>query len=160
MKHGYIPLWVLVNALSLGTIAKFYEYMKQSLRIKIAKHFNVNEGDQRIYIKILAFWRNLCAHDERLYDSNSHKLLSLPDTEYHKLLNLPKQGNQYIQGKNDLFSLTIVLKILLSQEDFLHFYNKVNGRIYSVATKLTSITIEDVKKTMGFPYGWGEIRGS
>lgn len=160
MKHGYIPLWVLINALSLGTISKFYEYMKQPLRVKIAKHFNINENDLCVYIKILAFWRNLCAHDERLYDSNSFKKISLPDTKYHQLLNLPKQGNQYIQGKNDLFSLTIVLRIMLSEQDFNHFYNKVNGRIYSIATKLTSISIEDVKKTMGFPYGWGEIRKS
>lgn len=160
MKHGYIPLWVLVNALSLGTISKFYEYMKQPLRVKIAKHFNIKEGDLCIYIKMLAFWRNLCAHDERLYDSNSYKKISLPDTKYHFLLNLPMQGNQYIQGKNDLFSLTIVLRILLSEEDFKHFYNKVNGRIYSIGSKLTSISVEDVKKAMGFPYGWGEIRKS
>lgn len=160
MRHGYIPLWVLINVLSLGTISKFYEYMKQPLRVKIAKHFNINENDLCIYIKILAFWRNLCAHDERLYDSSSYKKISLPDTKYHQLLNLPIQGNQYIQGKNDLFSLTIVLKILLLEQDFNHFYNKVNGRIYSIATKLSSISIEDVKKTMGFPYGWGEIRKS
>ncbi len=160
MKHGYIPLWVLVNVLSLGTISKFYEYMKQPLRVKIAKHFGVNEGELCIYIKVLAFWRNLCAHDERLYDSNSYKKLSLPNTKYHLLLELPMHGNQYIQGKNDLFSLTIVLKILLSDEDFIHFYNKINGRIYSIGSKLTSISIEDVKRTMGFPYGWGKIRKS
>lgn len=160
MKHGYVPLWVLVNALSLGTISKFYEFMKQPLRVKIAKHFNVNEGDLCIYIKMLAFWRNLCAHDERLYDSTSFKKISLPDTKYHSALNIPIQGNQYIQGKNDLFALTIVLRILLSEKDFNHFYNKVNGRIYSIANKLESISIEDIKKTMGFPYGWGQIRKS
>ncbi len=160
MKHGYVPLWVLVNTLTLGTISKFYEFMKQPLRVKIAKHFNINENELCIYIKILAFWRNLCAHDERLYDSNSYKKISLPDTKYHKILNLPIHGNQYIQGKNDLFSLTIVLKILLSKNDFIHFYNKINGRIYSIGSKLTSITIDDVKKLMGFPSGWEIIKKS
>jgi abortive infection bacteriophage resistance protein len=157
-KHGYIPLWVLVNALSLGTISIFYEYIKQPLRVKIAKHFNVNEGDLCIYIKMLAFWRNLCAHDERLYDANSYKMLTLPDTKYHSLLNIPIQGNQYIQGKNDLFSLTIVIKILSNENDFNLFYNKINGRIYSIASKLSSVSIEDIKKLMGFPHGWGKIR--
>lgn len=160
MKYGYVPLWVLVNALSLGTISKFYEYMKQPLRVKIAKHFSVNEGDLCVYIKMLAFWRNLCAHDERLYDSTSFKKISLPNTKYHSILNIPIQGNQYIQGKNDLFALTIVFKILLLEEDFNHFYNKVNGRIYSIASKLESISIEDIKKTMGFPHSWFEIRKS
>ncbi len=158
MKHGYIPLWVLVNALSLGTISKFYEFMKQPLRVKVAKIFNVDERDLVVYIKLLAFWRNLCAHDERLYDSKTSNKISIPDTSYHLSLDLPKKGNQYIQGKNDLFALTIVLKILLSEKDFNHFYNKVNGRIYSIASKLQSISIEDVKKQMGFPFGWGEIR--
>ena len=160
MKHGYVPLWVLVNALSLGTISKFYELMKQPLRVKVAKAFNVNENDLRIYIKVLAFWRNLCAHDERLYDTKSINTVSLPDTKYHLNLNLPKQGNQFIQGKKDLFSLTIVLKILLSEKDFNNFYNKVNGRIYSIETKLTSISIEEVKKAMGFPLNWTEIKKS
>ena len=160
MKHGYIPLWVLVNALSLGTLSKFYEFMNQGLRVKVAKHFNINEGDLCIYIKSLAFWRNLCAHDERLYDSKSHNKISIPNTTYHSLLNLPMSGNQYVQGKNDLFSLTIILKIMLSESDFNHFYNKVNGRIYAIGSKLTSISIEDVKKAMGFPYGWGLIRKS
>lgn len=73
MKHGYVPLWVLVNVLSLGNISKFYEHRKQPLRVKIAKHFNVNVGDLCLYIKMLAFWRNFCAHDERLYDSTSFK---------------------------------------------------------------------------------------
>ncbi len=100
---------------------------------------------------MLAFWRNLCAHDERLYDSTSFKKISLPNTKYHIALNIPIQGNQYIKGKNDLFALTIVLRILLSKKDFNHFYNKVNGRIYSIASKLESISIEDVKKAMGFP---------
>ena len=134
--------------------------MKQPLRVKIAKHFNVKENDLSVFIKILAFWRNLCAHDERLYDSTSYRKISLPNTEYHKLLNIPMKGNQYIQGKNDLFSLTIVLKILLSEVDFIHFYNKVNGRIYSIGSKLTSITIDDIKSEMGFPNEWEKIKKS
>ena len=144
----------------MGTISKFYEYIKQPLRVKIAKHFNVKEGDLCVYIKILAFWRNLCAHDERIYDSTSFKKISLPNTKYHIALNIPIKGNQYIQGKNDLFALTIVLKILLPEQDFNHFYNKINGRIYSVATKLLSISIEDVKKVMGFPKMWSQIKKS
>lgn len=160
MKYGYVPLWVLVNAVSLGTLAKFYEYMKQPLRVKIAKHLGIKESELCIYIKLLAFWRNLCAHDERLYDSKSYKRITLPDNEYHKLLEIEKSGNQYIKGKNDLFALTIVLKILLSESDFIQFYNKVNGRIYSIASKLESISIEEVKQLMGFPNGWGKIRKS
>lgn len=160
MKYGYIPLWVLINALSLGTISKFYEYMKQPIRVTIAKHFDMLEGDLCIFIKALAFWRNLCAHDERLYDSRSFKIISIPNTKYHELLEIPIQGNQYIQGKNDLFSLTIILKFLLLDEDFNHFYNKVNGRIYSIASKLKSISIDDIKKVMGFPSNWEKIKKS
>lgn len=126
----------------------------------MAKHFNVNDGDLGIYIKMLAFWRNLCAHGERLYDSTSFKKISLPDTKYHSSLNIIIKGNQYIQGKNDLFALTIILKILLSEKDFNHFYNKINGRIYSIGTKLESINIEHVQKIMGFPHNWRQIRKS
>lgn len=160
MKHGYVPLWVLVNALTLGTISKFYQYMPQMLRVKVSRHFNIDESDLCIYIKILAFWRNLCAHDERFYDSQSKRIVSLPDTEYHEMLNLPRQGNQYISGKYDLFSLTIVLRKLLPEKDFVRFYNKMNGRIYSIASRLSSITIDDIKQIMGFPNNWEQIKES
>lgn len=43
-KHSNVPLWVLINALSLGTVSKFYQFSKPSMQTKICKDFeNLNE---------------------------------------------------------------------------------------------------------------------
>ena len=40
-KHNFIPMWVLVNILTLGTVSNFYSIMKQNDRIAISKIFNI-----------------------------------------------------------------------------------------------------------------------
>ena len=62
LEYGYVPLWVLVNALSLGTIGIFYSYLKQKDQNDIGRQF-------------LTIYRNACAHDERLYNCFAHTLL-------------------------------------------------------------------------------------
>ncbi|WP_145378209.1 Abi family protein, partial [Staphylococcus epidermidis] len=39
--HGNVPLWVLVNDLTLGNISNFYQAIDDSLKDKIAKDFSL-----------------------------------------------------------------------------------------------------------------------
>lgn len=61
-------MWVLVNILSFGDISNFFKLMKQKERIEISGEFNIMEFNLSNLISILAYTRNLCAHDERLYN--------------------------------------------------------------------------------------------
>lgn len=74
-----VPLWVLSNYISLGAIFKFYTFQKESMRNEIARYFSrlfeATHGTKKrfdpenlrlIYDHIKDF-RNICAHDERLY---------------------------------------------------------------------------------------------
>lgn len=78
-NHDAVPLWVLTNYLMFGQIFKFFEFQKEPMRNSIARSFSglYNETHDR-EIKIydrglnLAYshvkdFRNICAHDERLY---------------------------------------------------------------------------------------------
>lgn len=77
--HDCVPIWVLANYLSLGQIFKFYCFQKESVRNEIAHTFSkLYRNTHRNQLKIsqrrlrLAFdhikdFRNICAHDERLY---------------------------------------------------------------------------------------------
>ncbi len=79
LNHDCVPIWVLANYLSLGQIFKFYCFQKESVRNDIAKSFSrIYEETHRSRLTIshrrlrLAFdhikdFRNICAHDERLY---------------------------------------------------------------------------------------------
>lgn len=66
INYGFVPLWVVVNVLSFGQISKFFELMKQKERILISRHYNVDNNDLIQFVKLLAYFRNLCAHDDRI----------------------------------------------------------------------------------------------
>ena len=157
VKHGYVPLWVLVNAISFSRLSTFYNLMKQKERIEISKHWNIQEKDLTSYIEVLAYFRNLCAHDDRLYNSKCKKQIT--DTVYHNLLSIPcNKQNQFIKGKNDIFAVIIVSKILLPPQEFNTMFNKISGRLTSLSKKLFVIPIKKIEEQMGLSENWYLIK--
>lgn len=156
LTYGFVPLWVLVNTITLGKLSQFYSLMNQSVRVKVSQNWNIKEEDLDQYIKTLAYYRNLCAHDDRVYNAKNNQ--DIPDTLYHSALNIGIINSRYCNGKNDLFSLIIVLKILLPEEDFNTMCNKIDGRLRSLDQKLTHINYQNIFKDMGFPSNWVQIK--
>ncbi len=84
-EHRYVPLWVFINYLTLGNVSHFYKILKPEDKEIICRRFseNYNKNYQPIVrfkmentflvsgIKILNIIRNVCAHDERLYNLSS-----------------------------------------------------------------------------------------
>lgn len=157
-QYGFTPLWVLVNILSFGDICNFYRLMKQKQRIEVSKEFNIAEIELSSLLNILCKTRNLCAHDERLYNYEFKTNTSINDTKYHSLLNLSKTNNRYDIGKNDLFAVVIALKLLLNDEDYKKFHSKLFSRIMSIQSKLKTITLSDILESMNFPNNWHDIQ--
>ena len=157
VNYGFIPMWVLVNILSFGEICNFYRLMKQRERTKIAIEFNINENDLYSLLNILNKTRNLCAHDERLYNYEYPTFTSINDTKYHQLLNISKTNARYNMGKNDLFAVIISLKLLLPKDDYNKFHSKLFSRIMSIQSKLHTIKLNDVLNSMKFPSNWHDI---
>ena len=63
-----IPLWVLINTLTYGQISRFYALLPFQIQSGISKDFpSVNKKNLERYLKILTLFRNVCAHNERLY---------------------------------------------------------------------------------------------
>lgn len=93
--HDNVPLWVLMNSLSLTQAFKFYSAQNESLRFAIAREYQrmYNETHasprritlatlERSYDHIKDF-RNICAHDERLFCARVDKSQS---TDFYRLL--------------------------------------------------------------------------
>ena len=59
-------------------------------------------------MKILTLFRNVCAHNERLFSFRTR--IDFPDTVLHAKVKIDKKGNQYLLGKRDLFGLTIAFR--------------------------------------------------
>lgn len=158
LNYGFVPLWVLVNAISLGRLSQFYSLMDQSVRINVSKKWNVKENELNQFIKNLSYFRNLCAHDERVYSATINQ--PIPDTIYHYKLNLKKKDNNFIQGKSDLFSLIISLKMLLPNDKFNTMCNQIEGRMKSLEKKIFVINPQKIFDKMGFPLNWIQIKKS
>lgn len=158
LNYGFVPLWVLINIFSFGELSRFLEVMKQKERIKISVQFNCKEEELMQFVRIMNYYRNLCAHDERIYNTKVPKYLYIKDCEYHELLKIEKDNQMYKYGKSDLFALIIAFKYLLSEEDFNTLFNKINGRIISLSKRLYTKNINDILEIMNFPNNWKDIK--
>lgn len=154
-KHGNLPLWVLINALTFGNISKMYSLFTQSLRISISKNYAcLNEKQLGQITTVLTKFRNACAHGERLFTYKTSD--SIPDLPIHKKLGIAKKGVQYIYGKNDLFSVVISLRYMLTNEQFKD-YKEAMARLINNYVKNSVIPHTDILKEMGFPLNWKDI---
>lgn len=143
--------------MSFGDICNFYRLMKQKIRVLVSMNYNIKESDLSSLLNILSKTRNLCAHDERLYNYEFPAYTGINDTIYHKKLNLPKENNRYIIGKNDLYPVVIALKLLLNTEDYDKFHHKLFSRMMSIKSKLKTITFNELLLSMQFPENWHDI---
>ena len=157
-KHNNVPIWVIVKALTFGNISRMYSFLKPEIKTKISKEFfDVNEGDLISFLDLLSRFRNVCAHNERLFDYKYKKHI-INDTKIHHALNIKKQGNLYIQGKSDLFAVIISLKYLLSEYDFCCLIDEIDESIKILFENTNQIQKNQLYKYMGFPENWRKIR--
>ena len=154
-NYGYIPLWVLVKVLSFGIISEFYSILKQDDKIAISKIYNIDVENLTNYLSILANYRNVCAHEDILYENKTQR--SIDDTVFHMLLGIKKENGEYVKGKNDLFALIIILRQILKHEDVKNLILELDRLIENLKMNLHVIPIENVLDRMGFPQNWNEI---
>lgn len=153
--YKYIPLWVLIRILSFGKVSKFYSFMKQKEQNNISRKFNIKSKILKVYLINLGNIRNICAHDEKLYDVILKQRINT--TTYHRSLNLIKNEGKTVYGTRDLFSIVIILKALLEKAQFNEFFNRVIETIKELENKLLSLKIDKVLYKMGFPKNYKNL---
>ena len=154
-NYDFVPLWIGVKVLSFGIISELYTILKREDQEEISSVLNVEVNDLLDYLPILANYRNLCAHEDLCYDHRTQTFIN--DTKYHSILNIQKMNGEYIYGKNDLFSLIIILKQLLSEADFTLLVNELSYEIDFLSGRLQTIKVDKVLDIMGFPENFREI---
>ncbi len=81
-----------------------YSFSQQKLQSKIASNFDGVMGFQlNTLIRVLSYFRNVCAHNERLYNYKTTNVIK--DMPVHNLLGIPKVGQEYKYGKEICFLL-------------------------------------------------------
>ncbi len=155
-NYGYIPLWVGVKVLSFGLMGELFSILKQEDKDEIASYYeNIGAEDLEDYLSILSNYRNLCAHEDILYNHITQKAIN--DSRIHSELNIPKVDGEYIYGKNDIFALIIILKNVLTYSDFKMMMNEIDYEIEWLSSKLKSIDVQKILYRMGFPENYKQI---
>lgn len=155
-KYHNVPLWVILNAFTFGQISKIFEFLPQKMQGLICQDFgNIKKNDMIKYLKVLTLYRNVCAHNERLF--SHHTYSSIPDTLIHKKLNIPKHHSKYICGKNDLFCVVITFRHLLPRADFLVFKKHLMHIFNQYEKKNSNLKLDKLYEYMGFPSNWKHI---
>lgn len=154
-EHGYIPLWVLNNILTLGTISNFYKVMNQKERQEISKIFKIQDNELENILMYITPIRNFCAHNNRLYCYRTK--MPLTDLPIHTALNIPRSSeskNEYIYGKRDLFAAVLGMKILLSDMEFKKFLKEINNSLNILRPNMHILEENVLLSYMGFPENW------
>lgn len=154
-NYGYVPLWILVKVLSFGLINELYGILKPEDQLAIAEYYNLDVESLEIYLALLSNYRNLCAHEDIVFDHRSQR--EIPNNRFHIMLKIEEKNGEYIYGKNDIFALIIILKQMLKEDKFEEMLQEIEKEFNKFDNKVNSIPIEKLYNLMGFPKNYKDI---
>lgn len=154
-NYGYIPMWILVKVLSFGIVAELFNILKPEDQIELSNTYDLEPENLTVYLSMLANYRNLCAHEDILYDHRTQR--RIPDTKYHYLLNIDMTNDEYNFGKNDLYALVIIMKQMLTDDEFREFIYEIGYEINILEGKVKTVPLNTILNKIGFPDNWREI---
>ena len=63
----YLPIWMLVEILSFGTVSKYYKLLIPKIKKEIAKEYNLEYFVFENWLQFLSIVRNVCCHHARFW---------------------------------------------------------------------------------------------
>lgn len=154
-KHQNIPLWVVIKAVTLGTVSRMYSLCTQDVQATVSKEFpQVSEQQLVGMLDFLTRVRNVCAHNERLYDFNAGKRRAIQAMPLHTQLCIGKTKSYYNKGQDDLFAAVVCFKYLLSPDEFRTIVDGIDTEIKLLCKKTKQFPPNKILSCMGFPPNW------
>jgi len=160
-QYGEVPLWVLTKYLTFGNIQYFYTCLKLTEKNKIAKDFSLdfkreysvnhgaisNEMLEEI-IKTINYFRNVCAHEERLYSFKIYK--PSKNAAIAKLLEI--NNHQLEQG--NLFAVLAFLKLVIPKGDYKKLLISLSKLFEEYRPMISPLHFTEILEIMGFDSNW------
>lgn len=154
-KHRNVPLWVLVNFLSLGQITNFYSVIDDDLRERIAADFaeefseeneplSLRAAELDAILRIAFPYRNKAAHEEVLYRYRLPHPEDLRDVD--ALLRLHAGS----LGKGTVYSMAGLLRMLLAKEEYNSFSVELDRLMQELKEALPRRAYGAVMRDTGF----------
>jgi abortive infection bacteriophage resistance protein len=135
---------------------EYWERRVEEDQKEIADFYKMSPEDLKVYLSLLSNYRNLCAHEDIVYEHKTQTYIN--DTYYHYKLNIPKNDlGEYTKGRNDLFALIIILKQVLQVDRFKEFMNEINRCFEIFDLNVNTIDNKKLFDKMGFPENYMDI---
>lgn len=139
-KHDTTPIWVLMHFLTLGQAFQFYDFQNDKIRNEIAQAFSglyaeshptpKSIGTRRLRLAFdhIKDFRNICAHDERLFCA---RVSQAKDTDFTRMI--------------------ADLELVTTSDDFKALTKEVHALLCDLSCSLGDETTARVAKAMGLP---------
>lgn len=140
-NYSEIPFWVVINDLSFGNIVGLYNIMYEELKSSISNEFKMNSSEFYKSLRVLHFFRNLAAHNQRTFDSKANEKIEI--NEIHKEFKLSESSF------NDVMSVIIICEKILEKKDFDNFILELKAILKELDENINTISIDTFYKKMG-----------
>lgn len=84
-------MWVLIRALSFGTISIFYKNMIDEEKEVIASNYNITAAQLANMLEVVVSYRNIVAHGERTFCARLPKTRIHSIEYYKKIMHSPER---------------------------------------------------------------------
>ncbi|MDQ0567844.1 Abi family protein [Mycoplasma yeatsii] len=154
-QYGHVPLWVVVNIMSFDNMSFMFKILKDSDKNYITlfylnrylKEYNIQNDKIRLKsssfmsgLKALNIARNICAHEERMYNVTFNRV---PINDISKIIDYS------ILDESKLITVFMFLKITLTLKHFLSLKEEVLEVFNKFKKRFKTITFEEILKEMG-----------
>ncbi|ETP72814.1 abortive infection bacteriophage resistance protein [Lachnospiraceae bacterium JC7] len=152
--YGAVPLWVLVNNLTIGNMSHLYDVLKNAEKNTIARYYSdkyakqygsrssirISGEDMQSALKIFNLVRNKCAHEERLYNSDFRNVRVASIANYFGMTNY---------NNRRVIVAIIYLKIMLNKNYFKQFYSELMSIFKRYKDEFITVSFDDILDIMG-----------
>lgn len=153
-EHGSVPLWVLVNYLTLGNLSYLYSALKDSDKNTIAKYYSdkyqkqykptntlrISSDDMVSALKIFNLVRNQCAHDERLFNSDYRNIRVANIANYFGIANY---------NNRRIIVAILYFKAVLNKSYYKKFHSELNAIFDKYKNEFLTVSFSDILDSMG-----------
>ncbi|MGL5440163.1 MAG: Abi family protein [Filifactoraceae bacterium] len=149
-KYDKVPTWLLFKFIGFSTFVNVLNYVKPEVRDELSSLYGFETKDSKLDNELLItalHWlrkiRNVCAHNERLYDTNAperviERYFELLPVEYHGL----KESKRIIDG-------VIYLKYFLDANDYAGLIGQLTAILKHLQDNIIDEGFSNVIRDMG-----------
>ena len=133
-NEEHLPIWMVVEIISFGSLSRLYSSLKSNDRRKISENFKLHHKRLANWLYSLTSVRNISAHHGRIWNRGSIN---------------PKIDEDWKVKNNHIFSILLIIRYLLKfSMSGDNWKEKCNHLIEPISQR------EDWSKAMGLPENW------